>query len=126
MRSIIGYFKPLIWCWMLVHFFSVPAVFAAENTTSADNPAQVMEAFTKADNERSKRDERDISDHRKQQIMFIMGIALLIFIVITVSLGVAMVVFAKPVFVAHMIFAGFSLTLAVAHAIVAIVWFFPK
>ena len=126
MRSIIGYFKPLIWCWMLVHFFSVPAVFAAENTTSADNPAQVMEAFTKADNERSKRDERDISDHRKQQIMFVMGIALLIFIVITVSLGVAMVVFAKPVFVAHMIFAGFSLTLAVAHAIVAIVWFFPK
>jgi len=37
-----------------------------------------------------------------------------------------MVVFAKPVFVAHMIFAGFSLTLAIAHAIVAIVWFFPK
>ena len=126
MRSIIGYFKPLIWCWMLVHFLSVPVAFAAEKTTAADNPAQVMEAFTKADNERSKRDERDISDHRKQQIMFIMGIALLIFIVITVSLGVAMVVFAKPVFVAHMIFAGFSLTLAVAHAIVAIVWFFPK
>jgi hypothetical protein len=126
MRSIIGYIKPLIWCWMLVHFLSVPVVYAAESTTSADNPAQVMEAFTKADNERSKRDERDISDHRKQQIMFIMGIALLIFIITTVSLGVAMVVFAKPVFVAHMIFAGFSLTLAVAHAIVAIVWFFPK
>ena len=126
MRSIIGYFKPLVWCWMLGHILSVPVVIAAENSTSADNPAQVMEAFTKADSERSKRDERNISDHRKQQIMFIMGIVLLIFIISTVSLGVAMVVYAKPVFVAHMIFAGFSLTLAVAHAIVAIVWFFPK
>jgi hypothetical protein len=107
---------------MLLHLWGVP-VYAADATAPGDSPAQVMEAFNKAQSERG---ERDISDHRKQQIMFIMGIALLIFIVTTVSLGVAMVVFAKPVFVAHMIFAGFSLTLAIAHAIVAIVWFFPK
>lgn len=122
MRSIVGYLKPLVWCWMLLHLWGVP-VYAADTAASGDSPAQVMEAFNKADSERA---ERDISDHRKQQIMFIMGIALLIFIVTTVSLGIAMVVFAKPVFVAHMIFAGFSLTLAIAHAIVAIVWFFPK
>ena len=122
MRSIVGYLKPLVWCWMLLHLWGVP-VYAADNNASGDSPAQVMEAFNKTDSERA---ERDISDHRKQQIMFIMGIALLIFIVTTVSLGIAMVVFAKPVFVAHMIFAGFSLTLAIAHAIVAIVWFFPK
>jgi hypothetical protein len=122
MRSIIGYLKPLAWCWLLLHLLSVP-VYATEKPAAGDSPAQVMEAFTKADSERPR---YEISDHRKQQIMFIMGIALLIFIITTVSLGVAMVVFAKPVFVAHMIFAGFSLTLAIAHAIVAIVWFFPK
>ena len=109
-----------------MHFLAVPAGYAAEKTAVGDNSAQVMEEFNKADSERGQRDARDITNHRKQQIMFIMGIALLIFIVTTVSLGIAMVVFAKPVFVAHMIFAGFSLTLAIAHAIVAIVWFFPK
>jgi hypothetical protein len=121
MRSVVGYLKPLVWCWMVLHLLTVPA-FAAEQA-AGENPAQVMQEFNKADSQRS---ERDISDHRKQQIMFIMGIALLVFIVTTVSLGIAMVVFAKPVFVAHMIFAGFSLTLAIAHAIVAVVWFFPK
>ena len=122
MRSVVEYLKPLVWCWMVLHLMTVPA-FAAEKAATGENPVQVMQEFNKAD---SQRVERDISDHRKQQIMFIMGITLLIFIVTTVSLGIAMVVFAKPVFVAHMIFAGFSLTLAVAHAIVAIVWFFPK
>jgi len=101
-------------------------VYAADQPPAGggDTPAQVIEAFNKSDND--KPINRGISDHRKQQIMFGMGIALLIFIFTTVTLGIAMVVFAKPVFVAHMIFAGFSLTLAIAHAIVAIVWFFPK
>ena len=123
MRSIVGCLKPLAWAWLLLYFLNVPLAFAADNAAAGDSPAQVMQQFNKSAN---KRDERTISDHRKQQIMFIMGIALLIFIATTVSLGIAMVVFAKPVFVAHMIFAGFSLTLAIAHAIVAIVWFFPK
>ena len=123
MRSIVGYLRPLVWCWMLLHLLSVPVAATEEKSAAAENPAQVMEAFTQAE---TKRGEREISDHRKQQIMFIMGITLLVFIITTVSLGVAMVMFAKPVFVAHMIFAGFSLTLAIAHAIVAIVWFFPK
>jgi len=123
MRSIVGYLKPLVWCWVLLHVLSVPFAVAAEKSATNESPTQVMEAFTKSDDQRGA---LDISNHRKQQIMFIMGITLLILIVTTVSLGVAMVVFAKPVFVAHMVFAGFSLTLAIAHAIVAIVWFFPK
>jgi hypothetical protein len=122
MRSIMCDLKPLIWCWMLLHLLSIPA-FAAETTGAGENPSQVIEKFNEADNQRA---DHEISNHRKQQIMFIMGITLLVFIITTVSLGIAMVMFAKPVFVAHMIFAGFSLTLAVAHAIVAIVWFFPK
>ena len=124
MRSTVGYLKPLLWFWLLLHLLVVPASsYAADKSPAGDSPAQVIEAFNNSDDQQVN---RDISDHRKQQIMFIMGIALLIFIITTVSLGIAMVVFAKPVFVAHMIFAGFSLTLAIAHAVVAIVWFFPK
>jgi hypothetical protein len=54
-----------------------------------------------------------------------MGAALLIFIIVTAALGIAMAIYGKRVFVAHMIFAGFSVTLAIAHSVVAIVWFFP-
>ncbi|MEJ2565362.1 MAG: hypothetical protein P8164_05670 [Gammaproteobacteria bacterium] len=125
MRSIVGSLKPWVWGWLLLYLLNSPLAIAADNTAAGDNPAEVMQQFTKADHD-DQTGVHKISDHRKQQIMFIMGIALLIFIVTTVSLGIAMVVFAKPVFVAHMIFAGFSLTLAVAHTIVAIVWFFPK
>ena len=54
MRSIVGYLKPLAWCWMLLHFLSAPVFFAAENTAAGDSPAQVMEEFTKADSERPR------------------------------------------------------------------------
>jgi hypothetical protein len=54
-----------------------------------------------------------------------MGISLLVLLFITGGLGVAMVVFDKEVFVAHMIFAGLSLTLATVHAVTSIVWFWP-
>jgi hypothetical protein len=40
-------------------------------------------------------------------------------------LGVSMVAFGKQVFLAHMIFAGVSVFLAIVHAVTAIVWFFP-
>jgi hypothetical protein len=66
-----------------------------------------------------------ISDHEKQIIMFSMGIALLIMLVVTAVLGISMAVYGKQVFIPHMVFAGLSVTLALAHAVVAIVWFFP-
>jgi len=46
-------------------------------------------------------------------------------LLVTGGLGVAMGVYGKQVFVAHMICAGLSMTLAIAHAIVGIVWFYP-
>lgn len=66
-----------------------------------------------------------ISKKEKHQILFFMGILLLIAVVTTAILGIAMGVYGKPVFIAHMIFAGLSVTLATIHAIVAIVWFYP-
>jgi hypothetical protein len=117
-----GYLKPLLWCWLALHLLNAP-LYAADKGAAGETPAQVMEAFKDTG---SSSKGFGISDRRKAQIMFIMGVALLIFIITTVSLGVAMAVYAKPVFLPHMIFAGFSLTLAIVHSIVAIVWFFPK
>ncbi|KAF0190645.1 MAG: hypothetical protein FD165_2547 [Gammaproteobacteria bacterium] len=83
----------------------------------------VIHAFTSR--EQVESDVVKISDKKKHTILFAMGIALLIFIITTAVLGISMVLFGKQVFVAHMIFAGFSVFLAIAHAVVAIVWFFP-
>ncbi|MCC6207954.1 MAG: hypothetical protein IT488_07360 [Gammaproteobacteria bacterium] len=94
-------------------------------TTSEPLPeTQVMHAFT----EQAKEGVGvlDVPDRQKHLIMFSMGVALLIFLSITVAFGVAMALYGKRVFVPHMIFAGFSLTLAIVHSVVAVVWFFPS
>lgn len=89
----------------------------------ANDSQQVMEAFVKK--------EQVISEHvlietkQKHQILFFMGIILLISILATAGFGIAMAVFGKQVFVPHMIFAGVSVFLSIAHAVTAIVWFFP-
>ena len=69
--------------------------------------------------------ERRIELKRKHQILFLMGISLLILLFLTGGFGVAMVVFDKDVFVPHMILAGLSLTLAAVHAATSIAWFWP-
>ena len=68
----------------------------------------------------------EVPERQKHLILFIMGAALLVFLSVTVALGVAMALYGKRVFVPHMIFAGFSLTLAIVHSVVAVVWFFPS
>ncbi len=89
----------------------------------ANDSQQVMEAFVKK--------EHVISEHvlietkQKHQILFFMGITLLISILATAGFGIAMAVFGKQVFVPHMIFAGISVFLSIVHAVTAIVWFFP-
>lgn len=104
-------------------------VFAASDEVVGEAPVepateqQVIQAFTS--DEKIESDIVTIEDREKRLIMFIMGVPLLIFIFITAGLGIAMGVYGKDVFVAHMVFAGLSLTLALAHAIVGVVWFFP-
>lgn len=106
-------------------FLSANVWGTVSNTAiEGDGSHEVMKEFTQ--NDRAAKSEIvAISDQRKRLIMFIMGIPLLLFIVTTVSLGVAMVIYGKKVFVAHMIFAGLSLTLAMGHAVVGVVWFNP-
>ncbi|HHI92571.1 MAG TPA: hypothetical protein ENK04_03505 [Gammaproteobacteria bacterium] len=85
--------------------------------------AGVIQAFT---NDRSAKSELVAIDEKtKYLVMFLMGVPLLLLIITTVALGVAMVVYGKRVFVAHMVCAGLSLTLALGHAVVGIVWFYP-
>lgn len=91
--------------------------------TQANDSQQVMQGFVKK--------EHPVSEHvlietkQKHQILFFMGITLLVLILATAGFGIAMAVFGKQVFVPHMICAGGTVFLAMAHAVTAIVWFFP-
>lgn len=95
----------------------------AEESASSGESAQILQAF----NQQHRNDERDkaISPKEKQQIMFLLGVVLITLVLITGGLGVAMGLYGKPVFVAHMVFAGLSVSLAIVHAIVGLVWFYP-
>ena len=119
----------------LIYLFSTLAALSAffsttviadqkvESESTSETESQVIQEFTSKEDIESNIIK--IDDQRKRQVMFAMGVPLLLFIVITVALGIAMGVFGKEVYVAHMIFAGLSLTLALGHAIVGMVWFWP-
>jgi hypothetical protein len=97
--------------------FSIMTVLPAhaQESQSSGDGAQILQEFNT----------QHRSDKEKQQIMFLLGAAVILLVIITGGLGLAMGVFGKPVFVAHMVFAAFSITLAIAHAIVGLVWFYP-
>ena len=61
----------------------------------------------------------------QHEVMFYMGATLLVFVFLTAGFGIAMVMRGKEVFVQHMVCAGITVFLSVAHSVVAIVWFFP-
>jgi len=96
---------------------------AAGQTSEDHADMSVMQSF--ADKQAELGEAVRISDQRKHQWLFVMGVTLLILLLTTAALGIAMGIYGKPVFVAHMITAGLSLTLAIAHAVAALVWFNP-
>jgi hypothetical protein len=98
-----------------------PAI--AEDANQAGDSAQILQAFNQQHREAERA--KSITDKDKQRIMFLLGVALITLVLITGGLGIAMGLFGKPVFVAHMVFAGLSITLAIVHAIVGLVWFYP-
>jgi len=110
---------------ILAASLSILSVFPAhaEETSQAGDSAQILQAF----NQQHKNDirEKAISPKEKQQIMFLLGVVLITLVLITGGLGLAMGLYGKQVFVAHMVFAGLSVTLAIVHAIVGLVWFYP-
>jgi hypothetical protein len=99
-----------------------PLVMAQQQKGGNDS-IEVMNMFNKKELEKKK--ERGLTDDDKHRILFFMGISLLVLLCSTAYFGVSMVVFNKQLFVPHMISAGLTVTLGLAHAVAAIVWFFP-
>lgn len=118
--------KKIDWClaaFLAGMFFLAPGYVLADVGVKEEDSAQVMRAFT--DTQVKDSDIVAIADETKRQIMFLMGIPLLVLLIATAGLGIAQGVYGKQVFVAHMLCAGLSLTLALAHAVVGVVWFYP-
>jgi len=115
-------FLPLLLLLPLLLVISAP-VSMAQDKQPVDDSLEVMEIFKQDAME--KQASNELTDEEKHKILFYMGITLLILLCTTAYLGVSMVVFNQEVFVKHMISAGLTVTLGLAHAVVAIVWFFP-
>jgi len=119
MRQLIHSFALL--CITFVITVSSNSLWAQSETHQGES--QVMHAFTSQEVKDS--DVIAIDEKKKRLIMFFLGVPLLILLFATGALGIAMGVYGKQVFVAHMVCAGLSMTLALGHAVVGIVWFYP-
>jgi len=109
---------------LMLSMLSVSAHAAtATNGVNAQHSATVLEQFNQDDEEIAP--ERVIEVKRKHQILFWMGGALLILILLAAGFGIAMGIFDKDVFIWHVLSAGLATTLAIAHGVVAFVWFYP-
>jgi hypothetical protein len=108
---------------LFLSFNLVPLAQAAEAPRDV-NGVQVLEAF---DRQQAGRVDSAaaIGDKKKHLVMFLLGIPLLILLLTTGAVGIAMGLFGKPLFLLHMILAGLTMTLALVHVIVGLVWFYP-
>ena len=102
----------------------IPTLTAhAEETTPAGESAQILQDFNKQ--HRDAEHAKSITDKTKQRVMFMLGVTLLTLVLITGALGLAMGLYGKQVFVAHMVFAALSVVMGLVHAVVGLVWFYP-
>ena len=89
---------------------------------ASSNSTQILEQFSR---QQPPALTTRIADHERQVIMFSIGSVLLVLLIATASVGIAVAIFGKPLFLFHMILAGMTLTVAIVHVIVGVVWFFP-
>ena len=111
------------WIVLAVSLSIFPMLSYAEDPIKSGESAQILQEFNKQ--HRDAEHSKSITDKDKQRVMFLLGVALLTLVLITGGLGLAMGLYGKQVFVAHMVFAALSVTLGIAHAIVGLVWFYP-
>ena len=109
--------------YLLMVILGVLFVGGISSYAYADEKGEIIEGFIA--HQSQEHGVKAISDHRRHQILFVMGAFLLTGILVTAGLGIAMVLFGKEVFLAHMISAGLTVFLAIAHAVASMVWFFP-
>jgi len=107
---------------LLLALAALAPVTASADPTPENDSARVLQSFEKAAPAAAA---PDSTDQTRRWVMFFLGAPLLLLVLVTAALGVAMGVYGKPVYLAHMICAGLSVTLAIVHAIVGIVWFRP-
>lgn len=94
---------------------------AAEPPPEPNDAARVLQSFETV----AAPAKADATDLTRRWVMFGLGAPLLLLLLVTAGLGVAMGIYGKPVYLAHMICAGLTVTLAVVHVIVGLVWFRP-
>lgn len=96
----------------------------AQTDKPASNGAQILQAFDQQQVERVNAS--GLSEHKKHVIIFMIGVPLMLLLLTTGGLGIAVGVYGKQhLFVHHMVLAGLTMTLAVVHVVVSLVWFFP-
>ena len=126
-----SYISNTLFGWFLLRFvgvlffvmFTAMNVVHAEEISNADDSAHILQAFHKLHSDEMR--DKSVPLREKQQIMFLMGVVLFVLVLITGGLGLAMGLYGKQVYVPHMLFAGLSVSMAIAHAIVGLVWFYP-
>lgn len=122
MKRLFAVFLPL------ALIFAAPGLVQAEVASQQGQSSMQQDLSAMQDFNRLHQDEVGIlkvKQEKQHKILFFMGIALLIVLLLTAGFGLSMVFGGKQVFVWHMLFAGISLTLALAHAVTAIIWFYP-
>lgn len=119
MRSIVSSILCVVALAMLL--FSVSSF--SDDGDSNKEGVVIMEAFNQLSEE--ERLEAEIAEQTKHIIMFVMGIVLLVAIIATAGMGLGMALYGKPLVVPHMLGAGVTVFLSLAHAVTAIVWFYP-
>lgn len=101
-----------------------PLCLADSAQPATPNGPQILEQFGRQQPQRPA-GATAIGEHEKQVIMFSIGSVLLLLLIGTASVGIAMAAFGKPLFLVHMILAGLTVTVALIHVVVGVVWFFP-
>jgi hypothetical protein len=91
---------------------------------SNENAIQMMKEFDQVNSQKSD-GVTPIADKRRHQIMFYLGIPLVIMLLTTAGMGIGIGVYGKPWFKYHIVLAGLTATLAIIHMIVGWAWFYP-
>lgn len=108
---------------VLLAVVAAPCARAASDSGTT-NGAAVLEAFDRQQTQRVNQ-ASELTDHKKHLIMFMLAVPLFILLLATGGLGIATGVYGKRLFIPHMICAGLTVTLAIAHVIAGLVWFYP-
>jgi hypothetical protein len=114
----------------LLMSFAQPSLAAGADTQQAKQGADSMQQDLSAmrDFNNMHQDETGllkVSTKERHEILFFMGIGLIIGLLMTAGFGLGMVLGGRPLFIWHMLFAGISIMLALAHAVTAMIWFYP-